>query len=123
MVEGCFMNREEAELLFTDMLAGEISAEELDRLEEYAEGNAEFREFRDNMELLWGLKESFSGEKIIPEMSEELQEKIKEESVREQQRKKVIPLSFDILDSLAAAGTDIQLLKRSELENDKNKIR
>ena len=51
------MDRAKAEELLSDMLAGEISTQDLDRLLRYEEENPEFGEYRVDLETAWGLGE------------------------------------------------------------------
>ncbi len=59
------MDRAKAEELLSDMLAGEISTQDLDRLLRYEEENPEFGEYRVDLETAWGLGEGKVGSDSI----------------------------------------------------------
>ncbi len=99
------ITQEKAKEIISDLLAGEVSAEDADKLEEYAKSDPEISEYRKTLETVWG----FSREDLYPDeslpMSPELEERVVAEADEEARNSgKVIKLDFDVLDNLAAAG-------------------
>ncbi len=93
------MNREQAELLLTDFLAGEITPENLDKLESYQQEHPEFVESRRIVEAAWGLAPETDKILTVPELPSEILSQV--DNTRQ---KKIIRLEPEFLNNLAAAG-------------------
>ncbi len=115
------MNREQAELLLTDFLAGEITPENLDKLESYQEEHPEFAESRRIVEAAWGLAPETDRVLTVPELPAEILSQ-----VENSRQKKILRLEPEFLHNLAAAGdgnSDFKPLKPETPEDSGNGLK
>ena len=99
------MDRARAELILTDVLAGESSAQDLDELYRYESDNTYFSKYRESLEIVWGLGSSegfnpYTGSEIFISRLNSIA------SNAVASRRKGVKLSLDSLDLLSAAGAD-----------------